>query len=419
MADDKQSGGVSAQAGNDVNVGGDVFGRDKIQTTQQTQTTVVHAPESSRPTSYAIVGLVIVAVIAVIAILVLAALTRPASPTLTALSTSTLTPTLTESAERAALLNSATLSTTGHDLVTVTAISPVMASTSTATSALTLIPTLVPTPVPSITSMASSTRPVTPFTKLPTAIKPANRPGTGTLDVQVVLEGCNNLTYDIVSSRNQGTGSGQANTNKQVAAGTYTITLKSQAGEQLTNQAVVRQDQTTKVDFTAKLGKLRMKGYPQVGAPWFAVSPGGILPLAADYDHCIPAGKYTITFIQFSPCYGYGFACSSTTLALFPDKVSAVFDVEVKAGETTVIQPERWPIQVGRLAFLPAMTIGSARIEDLQNSIQFTRSLNDNSGQYWMLVGKYKITLINQPYTDTTYEFEIKAGEQTVLESPQ
>jgi hypothetical protein len=275
MADDKRSGGVNAQAGNDMNINGDVSGRDKILTTQ---TTVVNAPESSRPTSYAIAGLVIVAVLA---ILVLAyALPRPASPTLTGSpttsSTSTLLPAPTQMAERATLPNSATSSAAGHGLVTVTAISPVVASTSAEPNTSTLPPDPTLAPNPSVTPAAAPTQPVAPSTKLPTAIKPANRPSLGTLDVRVTLEDCNGFTYDVLSNINQGTGTGHANTKQQVATGAYTITLKSPTGEQFTNHAVIQPGQTTTVDFTPILGKLRINGYSEIGGPSYEVSPGGI-----------------------------------------------------------------------------------------------------------------------------------------------
>jgi hypothetical protein len=429
MADDKQSGGVNAQAGNDMNVSGDASGRDKITT----QTTVsLIPPDSNHPISYTITGLVIVAVIAglvivaVLAILVLA-LTRPASPTSTGppttQSTLTMLPTLTELAEQATLPNLATPSAPSRSFATVTAISPIKASTPIATGTLTLVLTRNPTAVPSLIPSVPATQSVTPFTNSPTAIKPANRPGVGTLDVRVALDGCNDFTYDVISNNNLGTSTGRANTNKQIAVGTYTITLKSPIGEHFGNQAVqavIQQGKTTAIDFTPVLGKLRINGYPQVGAPSYRVSPGGNLPRVADFTQCGSVGQHTVTFEPYSPCYGgYGFYCNSTTLALFPEKVSVQFDVEVKAGETAIVGPEVWPYQLGLLTFLPAITNGQAQIEDLQNNVQFTRSLNNNTGQYWMLVGKYKITLISQPFTGTTYEFEIKAGEQTVLQSPQ
>ena len=250
---------------------------------------------------------------------------------------------------------------------------------------------------------------------------PVTSPGTGTLDVQVSLEGCDKLAYDI-NLNNRITGSGQANEKRQVAEGTYTITLKSSFGTEPTEEGVVVQEgQTTIVDFTQELGKLRVNGYPQLGlpiystAPSYRVSPGSDTRLVPNANQCGSVGTYKVTFSSFSGHYQ-----RPITLALFPDKTRVEFDVEVKAGETTIFEPASWPEQLGRLAFLPAMAVGKAQIEDLQNNAQFQydRSLNSHDGQYWMMVGKYRITLFRQPYAGTTYEFEIKAGEETVLQLP-
>ena len=221
-------------------------------------------------------------------------------------------------------------------------------------------------------------------TTLITAIAPVTSPGIGTLDVQVSLEGCENLTYAIQE------GAGNVNTKKQVAVGTYTITLRSHFGSGPTQEGiVVQQGQTTTVDFTQELGKLRVDGYPQIGAPSYAVStPGTVFQgwLGPGSDKCGPVGTHRVTFQSGYSSRGTIYSYVVWT-ALIPDNVQLGLDVEVKAGETTVVEPDNWPYQLGRLAFLPANTVvGQAQIENAQTGVQFHGDLNSGEGQYWMLL---------------------------------
>ncbi len=270
---------------------------------------------------------------------------------------------------------------------------------------------------PSIASTLLATLPTTQST----AIKPITAPGIGLLDVHVSLEGCEKLGYSITID-NQTTGNGIANQKTQVAAGIYTIVLQSHFGNKPIKEGVaITQGATTVVDFTKDLGKLRVNGYPQINAPLYVITPPNSFPiwLLPGSDQCGPIGTHQVNFHIGSSGSGvFGSFGGITYTTLIPDDFEWPFEVEIKAGATTILDPDDWPYQLGRLTFLPAKTIGEAQIETLQDHILFSRSLNNGGGAYWMLAGRYKITLLSQPYTGTAYEFEIKPGEDTTLQLP-
>lgn len=232
-----------------------------------------------------------------------------------------------------------------------------------------------------------------------TSVMAAKSPGLGTLDVQVTLGGCNYLAFEIRTD-DRVTGSGRVGEKMQVSAGTHMLVIKSRFGKEPAKQVVIQRGQLTAVDFTPELGKLRVNGYPQIGAPSYRVDSNSANWLASDYDQCGPAGIYEVSF---------GFT------VLFPPDIEIRFPVEVKAGETTIVEPVSWPYQLGQVLFSPAKSIGEVQIQDTQKNIQFTRSLNYSSTAYWMLTGTYRMTLLKQPYTGTEYQFEIKAGKKIIL----
>ena len=168
------------------------------------------------------------------------------------------------------------------------------------------VPSGSPTPTISATQTASPS-PLAPTQPVAsrTPITPKTSPGTGILDVQVTLEGCNRMNFEI-KDNDRVTGTGHVGEEMPVAAGTYTIVLKSGFGNEPAKQGVViGRDQPTRVDFTQEIGKLRINGYPQIGGPSWAVSPGTGMGLVSDYDQCGPAGTYDIAF-------------SAATIIVFP-----------------------------------------------------------------------------------------------------
>jgi hypothetical protein len=91
MADDKQSDGANLNSGGDANIGGDVIGRDNITTTSTSTTTNIEGGPVAR---YAVIG-IIIAVVSMAAIAIIVLVLSRGTPSLTAPSEATPTPSTT------------------------------------------------------------------------------------------------------------------------------------------------------------------------------------------------------------------------------------------------------------------------------------------------------------------------------------
>ena len=251
-------------------------------------------------------------------------------------------------------------------------------------------------------------------------MSPKTTLGVGKLLVQASAEGC--VGKEFSAKRGEETTSGSVGGELELAAGVYEVILNSNFGDPPARQGIViSKDQTTVEDFSQDLGVLQLEGYPEVCAPSFIISPGEARG-SSGTELCGPTGTYTVTLATYRKscpdfCFTWGGCCNDYFHALFPNKVE--FGVEVMAGEKIIVGPADWPQQLGKFGFEPAYLPRDVQVEDIQNGIQFDGNLNDNlASGYWMLVGEYRLILLEQPYTGTEYEFEIKVGETTILQAP-
>ncbi len=291
----------------------------------------------------------------------------------------------------------------------------------------TFTPTRRPTPSPSITVSPTKTRtpsyaPSPSRTEQPKEVVPQKAPNIGKLMVSVPKGGCEGIAFTV----RQGvvTLSGTAGVEMRLlASGEYEVIIKSGFGSEPSQQGVViTADKQTLVDFSGSLGTLRINGYPEIGAPSYDLTPSPHGNLNSGVDVCGASGDYKVSFASSYKscstfyCSPFANCCTTYTVALFPSPV--VFDVQVKAGDTTTVRPEGWPYQLGLLLLKPSGSVGKADIEDVQGGRRFSSDLDSPQGRYWMIAGRYSLTLLDQPYTGTLYEFEIRSGQETPLRLP-
>lgn len=224
-------------------------------------------------------------------------------------------------------------------------------------------------------------------------------------------------------------GSGEVGAKTLVSIGTYDIVLHSDfEAKPISKSILIRAGEETVVDITQELGVLQLADHPQFKQrlTYHLYSHGeevGLTHLSIGIQYCGVPGEYQIRFrpreyIRSDNIFTSGFFITN---ALFPeDKVG--FDVEIKAGEKTIVGPETWSKQLGLISFSsksanPRIDI---KVDDLQTGTQgdYYRDLS-SSESYWILAGKYTI-IVTKPYIGLAYEdVEIKVGEETVLELPE
>ena len=248
-------------------------------------------------------------------------------------------------------------------------------------------------------------------------------PPAGTLLVRIPLSVCSAIAYDVVAGSDR-TGTGRAGGPFQVAVGSYDVVVKTVFGEEV-RKVIVRSKETTIVEIN--LGALRVKGYPRTGGPSYSVnqpSAGGKYVSGKyvseyDTDLCGPAGEYIVHWWDHFYTAYWG---ERTQTGVFPPSFKPTLPARVEPDRITVVDRATYPHQYGRLAFLPDWRpIRRFKIERLSagETSEWTENfLHRAPGYLWMPAGLYRMTLINQPYIGTIYEFEIKPDEATSLRVP-
>ena len=306
--------------------------------------------------------------------------------TVVAQPTETLAPTNTPS-------STPTLAETPTRTPTNTPVISTRSPTATQTLATSSTPTVTPTPIKTPTTTP------TQFSTTDTPIMPSMLQGPlGTLSVKT-LEGCDSSFA--VKEDNEIIGTFAAGAETPIAAGTYDIVLYNDfRQEPITKSVVIREGEETLVDFTQELGALLTSRYPRIAKPLhYDVFQGGdslIEFRSVGKRYCVLPGIYTIEF------------------TLMAWEMS--FEVEIPAGEVTVVRPETWPKQLGLMAF--SETVRSLQIMDQQTGdpVGHAAGYAWVDRTYWMVAETYKI-VVKDPYFGLTYEnVEIKPGEETVLQ---
>jgi hypothetical protein len=175
-----------------------------------------------------------------------------------------------------------------------------------------------------------------------TSIVAGNESLLGTLEV-VVLEGCEDSVFD-VKVDDQIVGSGVPNSDSPIVAGTYDIVLNTSLGESSTRKnVVIRQGEKTVEDFSQVASPFLLKKHPQSseGLCYSIYQSDTPIrqrssPLWVGYQYCITPGLYTIRL-----------PCSSP----LPPGGRVEFDIEVKAGEKSLLESETSASQLGILSF--------------------------------------------------------------------
>jgi len=216
------------------------------------------------------------------------------------------------------------------------------------------------------------------------------------------LEGCTESFT--IKADDQRVGGGDTGEKIWVAVGTYDIIFNSVLRHKVIREdVVIRESEETIVDFTQELGALLVAGYPELARTLkYSVyqddSKLNYSSLSVDRPYCVLPGTYTIDF---------------WLLAQEED----AFEVEIRMGERTVVEPDTWPKQVGYMSFADGGT--SFRIFDRQTGepVGYLGGYAAQGG--WMVAGVYNIVL-TKPYPGFPYEnVEIIPGEEIVLDLPE
>lgn len=287
---------------------------------------------------------------------------------------------------------------------------PIILPTPTSTS--TPSPTIAITSIPLPTTVAhvppSAVIPSTTPTATPTEPKIVVAPVTkiGRLFVKLPKE-CDSTTfYFNIEVDSQSMGVFHTGEEISMAVGTYDTVIQGDLLNNLIRQdVVISEGETTVVDFAQEIGSLILIGYPDLKWPdRFGVSHrnGNSTWAYNGVQICGLPGKYNVT------------------ISVIGEPI--VFEIELKAGENTVVGPDTWPEQLGLLSLDPPQGRVSVKVFDMQTGERIgnypdyvVESIDYTT---WMLPGIYKIVIID-PYPGLIFEnVQIRAKEETVLKLP-